>query len=73
MLSLGCPRPVPLHHTHPPTNLPGWGLAWLLGAAGEVLDVRPNAVGMRSTPTGARLAFYWQTGTRGGLVPAWAL
>jgi len=39
------------------TNSPGWGLAWLLGEHGEVLDVAPEAVGMRQGAGGARLAY----------------
>jgi hypothetical protein len=63
-----------LHATAPGTNPPGWGLAWLLGAAGEVLDVAPDVIGMRLGPDGARLAF--QRGcaaARARVVPAWAL
>ncbi len=51
-----------LHADAPATNPFGWGLAWLLGAAGEVLDVGPDAVGMTREAGGARLALYkWQS------------
>lgn len=46
-----------LHPTAPATNPPGWGLAWLLWEHGDVLDVRPNVIGMRRSPDGARLAY----------------
>jgi len=63
-----------LHATAPATNPPGWGLAWLLGAAGEVLDVVPDAVGMRRGPAGARLTFRrTNTAERAGALPAWDL
>jgi len=63
-----------LHATAPATNPSGWGLAWLAGAHGEVLDVAPDAVGMRRHPDGARLA-YRRAGrmARAGMVPAWQL
>ena len=38
-----------LHPTAPMTHPPGWGLVWLLGEHGEVLDVAPDAVGMRDS------------------------
>lgn len=63
-----------LHAEAPTTNPPGWGLAWLLGAAGEVLDVAPDAVGMRRGPAGARLTFRrTNTAERAGVLPAWDL
>ena len=63
-----------LHATAPATNAPGWGLAWLLGAAGEVLDVSPTAVGMMPEAGGARLAYRkTQTPPRAGILPAWNL
>jgi len=63
-----------LDATAPATNPPGWGLAWLLGEHGEVLDVAPEAVGMRQGRGGARLA-YRRPGAsaRAEVVPAWAL
>lgn len=63
-----------LHQCAPATNPPGWGLAWLLGEIGEVLDVSPDAVGVRCGPNGARLAFRHRCGAaRAGAVPAWAI
>ena len=61
-----------LHRHAPDTNPPGWGLAWLLNAAGEVLDVTPDSVGMRQTPGGARLVFRRRPHTA-GVVPVWEL
>ncbi len=63
-----------LHQYAPATNPAGWGLAWLLGEIGEVLDVSPDAVGMRCSPNGARLAFRRRCeAARAGVVPAWGL
>ena len=62
-----------LHFTAPMTHPPGWGLAWLLGEQGEVLDVAPDVIGMRREPDGARLAYRCQVSGRGGAVPAWLL
>lgn len=63
-----------LHPTAPATYPPGWGLAWLLGEHGEVLDVAPDAVGMRREPDGARLAYRRPGATaRAVQVPAWLL
>ena len=63
-----------LHRRAPATNPAGWGLAWLLGAAGEVLDVAIDAVGMRREPDGARLTFRRSDrAARAGVMPAWAL
>ena len=63
-----------LHRTAPAANPPGWGLAWLLGHAGEVLDVAPDAVGMRYGPGGARLAFRRGcAAAKAGAAPAWTL
>lgn len=63
-----------LHRRAPATNPAGWGLAWLLGAAGEVLDVVVEAVGMRRGPDGARLTFRRGcAAARAGIAPAWAL
>lgn len=59
--------------TAPGANPPGWGLAWLLGAAGDVLDVSPGAIGMRFHPNGVRLALHCRAGRRGGIMPAWKL
>ena len=46
-----------LDATAPETNPAGWGLAWLLGTRGQVLDVGGDNVGIRWGPGGARLAF----------------
>ncbi len=63
-----------LHQHAPVTNPAGWGLAWLLGNSGDVLDVAPNAIGMRRRPNGARLTFRRGcAAARAGVVPAWAL
>ena len=62
-----------LHATAPATNPPGWGLAWLLGEHGEVLDVSPGVIGMRWGPDGAWLAFRRRASGRGGAVLAWLL
>ena len=59
-----------LHGLAPVTYGPGWGLAWLLGARGEVLNVAADAVGMRWHPVGARLTFRRRPVTAGA-VPAW--
>ncbi len=52
----------------------GWGVAWLLGDHGDVLDVAPDVIGMRQGPGGARLT-YRRPGAsaRAGTVPAWLL
>jgi len=61
-----------LHATAPATNPAGWGLAWLIGTAGEMLDVAPDAVGMRRGPDGARLTFRRRCpAARVGVVLAW--
>ena len=61
-----------LHSIAPLANPTGWGLAWLLGAAGEVLDVAPEAVGMRHGPGGARLVFHQRRAReRSGIRLAW--
>ena len=61
-----------LYAIAPAANPPGWGLAWLLGERGGVLDVAPGVIGMRWGPDGARLGFYRQQGMgRTGIVPAW--
>ncbi len=63
-----------LHRRAPATNPAGRGLAWLLGVAGEVLDVAAETVGMRRGPDGARLAFRRGcAAARAGVLPAWAL
>ena len=61
-----------LDTTAPATNPPGWGLAWLLGEHGEVLDVAPDVIGMRWKPDGARLGFYRRQ-RPAGVVLAWLL
>ena len=63
-----------LHAAAPAANPTGWGLAWLLGEAGEVLDVTPEAVGMRNRPNGARLTLRRQQAAgNAGIVAAWTL
>jgi len=63
-----------LNITAPATNPPGWGLAWLLGEHGEVLDVAPDVIGMRWGPDGARLVFRrTHASTKVAIVPAWKL
>lgn len=60
-----------LHAAAPAANPPGWGLAWLLGTAGEVLDVSPAVVGMTREADGARLAYCrTQAPARGRRLPA---
>lgn len=61
-----------LDDTAPETNPAGWGLAWLLGSHGGVLDVAADAVGMRREPAGARLAFRRRARTAWAM-PAWTL
>ena len=61
-----------LHRQAPATFPPGWCLAWLLEAAGEVLDIRPNEIAMRRAPSGARLV-YLRRGSIPGVVPIWCL
>ena len=62
-----------LHRIAPTANPTGWGLAWLLGEAGEVLDVTPEAVGMRNRPNGARLTLRRQRVEHADVVAAWDL
>ena len=63
-----------LHHAAPMTHPPAWGLAWLLGERGEVLDIAPDAAGMRREPRGWRLVCVRRTGgPPPGSVPAWKL
>ena len=63
-----------LHRTAPMTHPPGWGLAWLLGDHGEVLDVAPDVIGMRRGPVGARLAVpRTYNAARADTVPAWSI
>ena len=61
-----------LHRHAPATFPPGWGLAWLLEAAGEVLDIQPNEIAMRRAPGGARLV-YLRRRSIAGIVPIWCL
>lgn len=61
-----------LHQHAPATFPPGWGLAWLLEAAGDVLDVQPNEIAFRRTPGGARLVFLRRRSIP-GVIPAWCL
>ena len=63
-----------LHWLAPVTNPAGWGLAWLIGNAGCVLDVSADVVGMSRDLGGARMAFRRRAAiARTGTVPAWAL
>lgn len=63
-----------LHPTAPATNPSAWGLAWLLGEDGDLLDVGQDAVGMRRGLVGARLTFRrGYKAARAGVVPAWDL
>ena len=63
-----------LHPDAPDTNHGGWGLAWLLGEAGEVLDVAPDVIGMRREPHGWRMVCVRRIGPPPpGIVPAWML
>ena len=56
------------------THRPGWDLASLLGEHGNVLDLAPDAVGLRRQPDGARLMFLRRVGPPlAGMAPAWAL
>ena len=59
-----------LHPCAPVEFPPGWGLAWLLEEAGDVLDVNADAVGMCRVPGGARLTFRRRVRVS-GVVPAW--
>ena len=63
-----------LDRSAPASYPPGWGLVWLLGEHGEVLDISAGVIGMRWKPDGARMAFYRRHGTgRAGTVLAWLL
>ena len=62
-----------LHPTAPAANPAGWGLAWLLGEAGSVLDVSADAVIMCAVPGGARLVCQRRERARAGAVLAWEL
>jgi len=63
-----------LNRHAPATYPPGWGLSWLLGRQGEVLEVTPDVVGVRPSPAGGRLSFrHLGASARVGAVPAWAL
>lgn len=63
-----------LHATAPAANPAGWGLAWLLGEVGDVLEVASDAVVMRRGPDGARLTYRRRSAmARAGVVPAWRL
>lgn len=63
-----------LHPIAPTTFPPGWGLAWLLGEHGAVLDVAPDRVGLCRQPDGSRLVCRRRTGLPpAGIVPAWML
>ena len=63
-----------LDRSAPASYPPGWGLVWLLGEHGEVLDISAGVIWLRWKPDGARMAFYRQHGTgRAGTVLAWLL
>jgi len=63
-----------LHTTTPAANPSGMGVAWLLSEHGDVLDVSPDAVGLRRHPDGARLTYRRRSAmARAGVVPAWRL
>ena len=63
-----------LHPAAPMTHPPGWGLAWLLGEHGEVLDVAPDVVGLRQGPRGWRMVCVRLAGgPPPNIVPAWRL
>ena len=63
-----------LHTIAPAANPVGWGLAWLLGEHGDVLDVGTDAIGLRRGPDGARLAYQRRgEACRASVTPAWAL
>ena len=63
-----------LDTTAPATNPFGWGLAWLLGEQGEVVEVTLDRVTLRREPTGAQVA-YPRPGAsaRASMTPAWLL
>lgn len=63
-----------LHRTHPGTNPPAQGLAWLLGAAGDVLDVASDTLWLRRDRDGGRMTFRRPTdAARIEAEPAWLL
>jgi len=63
-----------LHSVAPLSNPTGWGLAWLLGSTGRVLDVSAEAIGMCRDPGGTRMTFRRRERVeRAGTVPAWKL
>jgi len=63
-----------LHSVAPLTNPTGWGLAWLLGSTGRVLDVSAEVLGMCRDPGGGRMTFRRRERVeRAGTVPAWKL
>ena len=63
-----------LHVIAPAAYPPGWGLAWLLGEAGRVLDVSPAVVGFALRPGAARLAHSKQQApAQAGCSPSWTL
>ncbi len=63
-----------LDRSAPASYPPGWGLVWLLGEHGEVLDISAGVIWLRWKPDGARMAFYRQHGAaRAGTVLAWLL
>lgn len=63
-----------LHALAPANHPPGWGLAWLLGAHGAVLEVAPAVVSMTCEAGGARLAYRKQhVPARADCLPAWNL
>ena len=56
----------------PAGNPQGWGLAWLLGEVGDVLDISPDVVGLRLGVRGARMGFR-RVHHRPFVLPAWDL
>ena len=63
-----------LHAAAPAANPSGWGLAWLMGETGNVLDVFPDVVGMTREAGGAGLTYRRaHASARAGCVPAWNL
>ena len=63
-----------LHSVAPMVNPTGWGLAWLLGSTGIVLEVAADVIGLCRQPGEFRMGFRRRADLeRAGTVPAWAL